>query len=98
MSNGFTHFIYNILHEQYIIMRHSIFLMNPILISLYFPLALLTTTTLVEPERLCFLRTYMVQRIHFFVCATQHHPIILRNSLINIMRHLMANKSDEVRK
>ena len=30
MANGFTHFIYNILHEQYIIMRHSIFLMNPI--------------------------------------------------------------------
>ena len=29
MANGFTHFIYNILHEQYIIMRHSIFLMNP---------------------------------------------------------------------
>ena len=31
MANGFTHFIYNILHEQYIIMRHPIFLMNPIL-------------------------------------------------------------------
>ena len=31
MANGFTHFIYNILHEYYIIMRHSIFLMNPIL-------------------------------------------------------------------
>ena len=40
-------------------------------ISLYFPLALLTTTTLVEPERLCFLRTYMVQRYTFFACATQ---------------------------
>ena len=58
----------------------------------------MTTTTLVEPERLCFLRTYMVQRIHFFACVTQNHPIILRNSLIIILRHLMANKSDEVRK
>ena len=35
MANGFTHFIYNILHEQYIIMRHSIFLMNPILFLYY---------------------------------------------------------------
>ena len=32
-----------------------------------------------------------------FACATQKHPIILRNSLIIIVRHLMANKSDEVR-
>ncbi|MDY4786402.1 MAG: hypothetical protein SO158_03100, partial [Bacteroidaceae bacterium] len=30
-------------------------------------------------------------------CATQNHPIILRNSLIIIVRHLMANKSDEVK-
>ena len=60
-------------------------------------LGLLATTTLVEPERLCFLCTYMVQRIHFFACATQSHPIILRNSLIIIVRHLMANKSDKVR-
>ena len=78
-------------------MRHSIS-DEPDFISLYFPLALLTTTTLVEPERLCFLRTYMVQRIHFFACATQNYSIILRNSLIIIIRHLMANKSDEVRK
>ena len=77
-------------------MRHSIS-DEPDFISLYFPLALLTTTTLVEPERLCFLRTCMVQRIHFFACATQNRPIILRNSLIIIIRHLMANKSDEVR-
>ena len=61
-------------------------------------LGLLTTTTLVEPERLCFLRTYMVQRIHFFVCATQNHSNILRNSLIIIVRHLIANKSNEVRR
>ena len=39
----------------------------------------------------------MVQRIHFFACATQNRPIILRNSLIIIVRHLMANKSDKVR-
>ena len=78
-------------------MRHSIS-DEPDFISLYFPLALLTTTTLVESERLCFLRTYMVQRIHFFACATQNYSIILRNSLIIIIRHLMANKSDEVRK
>ena len=56
------------------------------------------TTTLVEPERLCFLRTYMVQRYTFFACATQNHPIISRNSLIFILRYMMANKSDEVRK
>ena len=31
MANGFTHFIYNILQDSYIILRHSIFLMNPIL-------------------------------------------------------------------
>ena len=30
MANGFTHFIYNILQDSYIILRHSIFLMNPI--------------------------------------------------------------------
>ena len=71
---------------------------EPDFISLYFPLALLTTTTPVEPERLRFLRTYPVPRTPFLACATQRHPIILRNSLINIMRHLMANKSDEVRK
>ena len=45
-------------------------MLSPV-IDLYFPLALLTTTTLVEPERLCFLRTYMVQRYTFFACATQ---------------------------
>ena len=77
-------------------MRHSIS-DEPDFISLYFPLALLATTTLVEPERLCFLRTYMVQRMHYFACATQNRPIILRNSLIIIVRHLMANKSYKVR-
>ena len=97
MANGFTHFIYNILHELYYYSPLHIS-DKPDFITLYFPLALLATTTLVEPERLCFLRTYMVQRIHFFACATQNHPIILRNSLIIILRHLMANKSDEVRK
>ena len=97
MANGFTHFIYNILHELYYYAPLHIS-DKPDFISLYFPLALLTTTTLVELERLCFLRTYMVQRIHFFVCATQNHPIIPRNSLIIIIRHLMANKSNEVRR
>ena len=56
------------------------------------------TTTLVGPERLCFLRTYMVQRYTIFACATQNHPIISRNSLIFNLRYMMANKSDEVRK
>ena len=68
---------------------------EPDFISLYLPLALLTTTTLVEPERMCFLRTYMVQ---WYTLFRLRHPIILRNSLIIIVRHLMANKSDEVRK
>ena len=76
-------------------MRHSIFLIEPDFISLYLPLALLPTTTLVEPERMCFLRTYMVQ---WYTLFRLRHPIILRNSLIIIVRHLMANKSDEVRK
>ena len=31
-------------------------------------------------------------------CVTQSHPFILRNSLIFILRYLMAQKSDEVRK
>ena len=31
-------------------------------------------------------------------CVTQSHPFILRNSLIFILRHIMAQKSDEVRK
>ena len=35
MANGFTHFIYNILQDSYIILRHSIFLMNPILFLVY---------------------------------------------------------------
>ena len=30
-------------------------------------------------------------------CVTQSHPFILRNSLIFILRYLMAQKSDEVR-
>ena len=58
-------------------MRHSIS-DEPDFISLYFPLALLTTTTLVEPERMCFLRTYMVQRIHFFACATLFEKLFFR--------------------
>ena len=37
-------------------------------------------------------------KVHiFFACATQNHPIILRNSLIFILRYIMAQKSDEVR-
>ena len=97
MANGFTHFIYNILHELYYYSPLHIS-DKPDFITLYFPLALLATTTLVEPERLCYLRTHMVQRMHFFVCATQNHPIILRNLQIIIMRYLMAQKSDEDRK
>ncbi len=31
-------------------------------------------------------------------CVTQSHPFILRNSLIFILRHIMAQKSDEVRR
>ena len=33
----------------------------------------------------------------FFACATQNHPMILRNSLIFNVRYMMAQKSDEVR-
>ena len=42
-----------------------------------------------------FLRTYMVQ---WYTLFRLRHPIILLNSLIIIVRHLMASKSDEVRK
>ena len=40
----------------------------------------------------------MVQRYIIFACATQNHTIIIRNSLIFILRYMMANKNDEVRK
>ena len=33
----------------------------------------------------------------YLACVTQSHPFILRNSLIFILRHIMAQKSDEVR-
>ena len=58
----------------------------------YFPLALLTTTALVAPDLLCFLRTYMEQRHSFFACATQSHPIFWCNSLIFSIRDVMAQK------
>ena len=34
----------------------------------------------------------------YLACVTQSHPFILRNSLIFILRYLMAQKSGEVRK
>lgn len=36
------------------------------------------------------------ERYTFFAFATQNHPIILHNSVIIIMRYLMAQRSDEV--
>ena len=45
-------------------------------ISLYLPLALLTTTTLVVTDLLCFLRTYMEQMYSFFCLRHPKPPMI----------------------
>ena len=37
-------------------------------------------------------------KVHVFRLRHPNHPIILRNSLIIIVRYMMAQKSDEVRK
>ena len=78
-------------------MRHSIFLMTPILFlytfhSLYWPLPHFRAGTIV-----------LLAYVHgakdtFFRLRHPKPPNFLRNSLIIIVRHLMANKSDKVRK
>ncbi|MDR1091463.1 MAG: hypothetical protein LBL79_10340, partial [Prevotella sp.] len=74
------------------------FVVPKLFISSYFPEDLLTTTTLIVPERFFFLRTYMLQIYAFLDCATLRHPFLNDNSLIIIERYVVTLKNDEVRK
>ena len=66
--------------------------------SSYLPDFLLTTTTLVLPDRFFFLRTYMSQSYPFPPLRHPAPPKNFRILLIINTRYLMAEKSDEVRK